>query len=411
MKNLLQKESIIIMLGTGGVGKTTVAAALGLMGAKSALNTALITVDPARRLRDALGLKQLGGEPTRLSDRAIRSARLPASARLSAMQLDVKGAWDKMMERFTRTPEARQRILENPFYKRLTEEYAGSEAYAALQQLYDLHEAHTFELEIVDTPPASHAFEFIQAPARLIRLLDSRSARWLFAPSMAMGRIAMRLANRAARYVVRELERFAGGQVLSTIAEFFEAASEAVDAMIDRLQKTDALLRSPAVRFVLVTTAEEDRLRRALDLIAEMKQQGLTLHGIVINRFLDESIWSEAAPNSGGEPASLQAIKKLGSAAHRDHERNGGASVIEYLQEYRVQVLEDIARVVKFAHGLPPDVIVAVAPELEVGIGDLAALARIADCLAGAGWPAISTDHRRAPGRRGRRDHTPSPSP
>lgn len=206
MKYLLRKGSIVILLGTGGVGKTTTAAALGLAAASLRHNAVVITVDPARRLRDALGLSRMGGTPTRISDKALRGAGLDPSLDLSAMQLDVKGAWDTMVERFTRNPATRRRILDNPFYRSLTEEYAGSDAYAALQQLYDLHQSGVFQTEVVDTPPAAHAFEFLQAPARLIRLLDSRSARWLFTPSLSAGRIAMRLASQAARFVVRELD-------------------------------------------------------------------------------------------------------------------------------------------------------------------------------------------------------------
>ena len=382
MKHLLKRNSILILLGTGGVGKTTVAAALGLAAAGQHLNTAVITVDPARRLRDALGLHRLGGSPTRISASALRSAGLDPAMRLSAMQLDVKGAWDAMVERFARTPAARRKILENPFYKSLTEEYAGSEAYAALQQLYDLHQAGAFEIEIVDTPPAAHAFEFLQAPARLARLLDSRTARWLFTPSLTAGRIAMRLANQAARFVVRELERFAGSNVLSTIADFFHAASEAIDAMVDRLHKTEALLRSPEVHFVLVTTAEEDRLRRARELIAEMEAQGLTLNAIVINRFLDEESWSAMLRRPGAEPRPLEVIRKLRASIKADGENHRGIDgVVDYLEEYRTRSLEDLARVENFAHHLPAKVRLAVAPEIEVGVRDLAALSRIAHYL------------------------------
>jgi anion-transporting ArsA/GET3 family ATPase len=215
LNNLLTKGSIPILLGTGGVGKTTIAAALGLAGASAGLDTAVITVDPAQRLRDALGLARLGGHPTRIGKQQLRNAGLAPTLKLSAMMLDVKGAWDAVVERFVPNKATRSRIFENPFYQSLTTEFAGSEAFAALQQLYDLHQAGAFELEVVDTPPASHSFEFLQAPARMIRLLDSRTARWLFTPSLSAGRIAMKLASNAARFVVRELERVAGKSVLS----------------------------------------------------------------------------------------------------------------------------------------------------------------------------------------------------
>ena len=382
MKHLLKKGSILILLGTGGVGKTTVAAALGLAAAQAPLDTALITVDPARRLREALGLSRLGGTPTRISERALRSANLDPKLNLSAMQLDVKGAWDAMVERFAKLPSTRKKILDNPFYKNLTEEYAGSEAYAALQQLYDLHQSEAFDIEIVDTPPAAHAFEFLQAPARLARLLDSRAARWLFTPSLSAGRFAMRIANTAARFVIRELERFAGGHVLSTISDFFEAAAEAVDAMLDRLHKTETLLHSPEVRFILVTTAEEDRLRRARELIAEMEAEGLTLSAIVINRFLDEETWSEVMKHPGAEPPTLSRIRKLHAARKNSGEDGLGLNgVVEFLEEYRARSLEDIARVEHFVRELSAKVTVAIAPEIEVGVRDLAVLSRVAKCL------------------------------
>ncbi len=380
MKDLLKQGSIVIVLGTGGVGKTTVAAALGIAGAQANLNCALITVDPARRLRDALGVAKLGGSPTRLSVRHLRSAGLDPALPLSAMMLDAKGVWDGIVERFATDPAARKRILDNPFYQSLSAEFAGAEAFAALQQLYDLHQSGDFALEIVDTPPAAHAFEFLEAPARFTRLLDSRTARWLFTPSLSAGWLAVKVASNAARFVMRELERFAGGNVLSTIAEFFAAASETVDAVVDRLRKTEALMRSPAVRFVMVTTAEEDRLRQARDLISEMKREKLHLSAIIINRFLDEHSWQEAAHNSRRALAHLDAIASLPTASAN---RPGCAALVRNLEQYRVRTLAQIARVAEFARELPANVKLSVAPELGIGVPDLRALALIASYITG----------------------------
>jgi anion-transporting ArsA/GET3 family ATPase len=406
MKELLRKGSIIILLGTGGVGKTTVAAALGIAAAKAGLNTAVITVDPARRLRDALGLDSLAGNPTPLSAEQLRAAGLAPDLRLSAMMLDVKGAWDAMAEQFAKDPATRRRILENPFYKSLSTEFAGSEAYAALEKLYDLHQNGDFDIEIVDTPPAAHAFDFLQAPARLIRLLDSRTARWLFTPSLSAGRLAMKFASQAARFVVRELERFAGKGVLSTISDFFAAASETLDATVDRLRKTEALLRSPSAHFVLVTTAEEDRLRGAQELIDEMRSERLGLGAIVLNRFLDEETWSEVMHDPTSPPRHLEGISALRASMKADISSDRGIkSVVDFLEEYRVRVLADIARVDRYARELSGDVKLAVSPEIEVGISDLGALARIADFLttpvgAFAAHARDAKAQSRAPGRR-----------
>lgn len=413
MKELLKKGTIVIVLGTGGVGKTTVTAALGLAGAQQRLDTALITVDPSRRLRDALGMKRLGGRPSRLSKAHLSAAGLDPTLRLSAMMLDVKGVWDMMAERFAPDAATRRRILENPFYERLTAEFAGAEAFAALQQLYDLHMRGGFDLKIVDTPPAAHAFEFLEAPARFTRLLDSRAARWIFSPSLSAGRLAVKLASQAARFVVRELERFAGSRVLSSVSDFFAAAAESVDAVVDQLRKTEALMRSDAVKFVMVTTAEADRLGQAADLIDEMKSDGLSLSAIVINRFLDEQTLQAAAEGNGtGATAHLDEIPMLRQdLAHDLAHHKGLAAVVNCLEGYRGLTLDAIARVSRFAQELPPEVKLAMAPELGAGgLHDLGALRRIAgfittdadlaSVLAGAGGRPASHRGRKRMSRR-----------
>jgi anion-transporting ArsA/GET3 family ATPase len=381
VKQLLKKGSVLILLGTGGVGKTTIAAALSMAGAMAGLDTAVVTFDPARRLRDALGLAKLGGKPTRIDGRRLASAGLDPKLKLSAMVLDVKGAWDALVERFVE-PANRQRILDNPFYRNLTEQFAGSDAYAALEQLYNLHTSGEFEFQVVDTPPAAHAFEFLQAPARLVRLLDSRAARWLFTPYMSASRFAMKLASRAARFVVRELERFAGTNVLVSISEFFIAAADAVDGVVDRLRKTEALLRAPQVHFVLVTTAEEDRLAQALELIKEMSAAHLRLSAIVVNRFVDEPTWSALARGKNGAPDNLQELGKLAQDPSVDSKKEEGlAELLDFLESYRVRALADIQRLADFSRKLPSSVSLEIIPEIRIGVGDLATLRKIAGFL------------------------------
>ena len=379
MKDLLTKGSITILLGTGGVGKTTIAAALALAGASARLNTAVVTVDPSERLRDALGLAHLGGDPTRIGARQLSAAGLDRHLQLSAMMLDVSGEWDAIIKRFVTDPATRERIFDNPFYKSLTAEFAGSEAFAALQRLYDLHQSAGFELEVVDTPPASHSFEFLQTPARMIRLLDSRTARWLFTPSLSAGRIAMRVASETARFVVREIERFAGGSVLSTITDFFAAMAESMDAIIDRMHKTEALLHSPAVKFVMVTTAEPDRIRQARELLSQMDSEGLKLSAIVINRFLDERTFQAVADSIERPLSHLAEISELRASLAKDGaEANGIRRLVHHFEEYRERTFGEIERVVAFARELPKGVMLAIAPEIESGVRDLAALSRVA---------------------------------
>jgi len=390
----LKKGATLIVLGTGGVGKTTVAAGLGLAAARSGLKTAVITVDPARRLRDALGLEHLRGKPIGLGRHRLEAVGLDPSFKLFAMVLDAKGAWDALIERFTTDRAAQQRILNNPFYRQLTSQFAGSEAYAALEQLYDLHSCGEFDLIVVDTPPAANAFEFLQAPAHLTRLLDTRMARWLFAPYLSAGRFAMRLASGAARFVVRELERFAGATALSSISEFFIAAQETVDGLVERLRKTEVLLHSDHVNFVLVTTAEDQRLRQARMLIEEMRAERLNLSAIIINRFLDEEIWRHLAGSSDGMPPALEAMGELRATLRPNLDRRPGFdALVKYLEDYRLRAHRDIARTAAFAQELPAGVRLTIAPEIRRGVLGLGQLARFAGYLDG---PALKMTRLRA---------------
>jgi len=380
VKELLKPRSVLVVLGSGGVGKTTIAAALGVAAAAAHLRTAIITVDPARRLREALGLPRLGGKPARIDARRLRAAGLDPALKLSAMVLDVKGEWDAMVAGHVADPAIRRRILDNAFYQSLSTRFAGSDAYAALEALYDLHTACRFDLEVVDTPPAAQAFEFVQAPARLMRLLDSQAARWLLKPAGRPASLALRLAGRITSHVARELERFAGGDTLSSIADFFAAASGAAELIAARMQKVSALLRSPAVRFVLVTTAEPDRLRQARKLTDEMESEGLHLGAVVINRFLDQSIrgFDRALDEI---PALSAALAADGAGQTRVAQDDGVAAALGYLESYRARAEEDIRRVRRFVERLPPRVKVALAPEIPPGTPSLAALGQLADFM------------------------------
>jgi len=398
VKELLKQRSVLVVLGSGGVGKTTIAAALGVAAAAAHLRTAVITVDPARRLRDALGLPRLSGKPTRIDPRRLRAAGLDPALKLSAMVLDVKGAWDAMVSEHVADPAIRRLILDNAFYQNLSTQFAGSDAYAALEALHDLHASGSFDFEVVDTPPAAHAFEFVQAPARLTRLLDSQATRWLLKPAGGPASLAFRLAGRISSYVARELERFAGGDTLSSIADFFTAATAAVERISARMQSVASLLRSPAVRFVLVTTAEPDRLHQACRLIDKMESEGLHLGAIVINRFLDEatcdglaSDGKNASADGGwladhgfghgsdhalGEIPALRAALDAGGAGD-----DGVAAALAYLESYRGRAEEDLRRVRHFVNGIPARVRVALAPEMRPSTPNLAALARLAKFL------------------------------
>jgi len=379
VKELLRKGAIIVTLGSGGVGKTTVAAALGLAAAREGLNTALITVDPARRLREALGLERLSALPARLDGRRLRAAGLDSSMRLSAMMLDVKRTWDTLVHEFVKSPDARCRILENPFYRSLTQQFAGAEAYAALEQLDQLHRSGQFDILIVDTPPAAHAFEFFEAPRHLVRLLDSPAARWLFTPDTALSRNALTIASRAARFVIAQLETFTGTGTLSAISDFFGLAAEAAAALSERFHKTEAMMHSASVSFVLVTTPAEDRLHEALELATLTQRQNFSLRAIILNRMLDERTFGALLSRRRRPPAHLAEIARLRRVLVENDPKLG--ALVGYLESYREHQMLEIQQAVRFAHKLPPNIRLAIMPAVEQGVRDLRSLATISSIL------------------------------
>jgi len=367
------------MLGTGGVGKTTIAAALGLAAAQKGLKTALITVDPARRLREALGLQRLSAQPARLDQRRLRAAGLDSSLPLSAMMLDVKLLWDGLVEALVRSREARRQILENPFYRSMSQQFAGAEAYAALEQLDQLHRSARFDIHIVDTPPAAHAFEFFETPRHLIRLLDSPGARWLFTPDASPGRSALTVASRAARFVISQLESFTGPSTLSAISDFFGLVGEATLALSDRFHKTDALMHSEAVNFVLVTTPREDHLHHALELTTLTQRHNFRLRAIVLNRMLDEHGLHALRSSRRQMPAYLDEIARVRDLLGEDDSK--AESVIDYLEHYRKRQINQVELAAHFAQELAPEIALAVIPALEPAVRDLPSLASLAKYL------------------------------
>ena len=379
MKELLRKGAIVVLLGSGGVGKTTMAAALGLAAAREGLNTALITVDPARRLREALGLEQLSAVPVRLDRRRLRAAGLDSSIRLSAMMLDVKRTWDTLACEFVKSPEARRLLLENPFYRSLTQQFAGAEAYAALEQLDELHRSGQFDLQIVDTPPAAHAFEFFEAPRHLVRLLDSPAARWFFTQDAAPSRNALTIASRAARFVLTQLETFTGTHTLSAISDFFGLAAEATAGLSERFHKTEAMMHSASVSFVLVTTPAEDRLYQALELATLMQRQNFSLRAIVLNRMLDERTFGALRSRRRRFPAHLAEIARLRRTLDENDPKFG--ALVSYFDGYREHQMLEVQRAIRFAQKLPPSIALALTPAIEPGVRDLRSVAAISSIL------------------------------
>ena len=279
---VLADKQILVCVGSGGVGKTTSAAALALAGARSGKRTLVITIDPAKRLASSLGLAALGHEIQEVAPELVRMGAASAGS-LSAMMLDQKRAFDEVVERHARDPEAVKRILANPIYAQISGSLAGSQEYAAMAKLHELDATGRFDLIVVDTPPTAHALDFLDAPEKLTQAIDSPAVEW-FRKLQGGGRSGWSLLGKSGAFVLARLAKFVGSQFLDDLGVFFTEFNDILGGFRQRAEETFSLLRQPKVGFVLVSSPEPMALREALFFHERLVSSRMPLAGFVVNR-------------------------------------------------------------------------------------------------------------------------------
>lgn len=366
--DVVATHDVVVCAGSGGVGKTTTAAAIGLLGAARGRNTIVLTIDPAKRLADSLGIKELGNQPT-----PVRSGE---AGKLSAMMLDQKGAWDALVERYADSEETRQRIFQNAFYQNLSGTFAGSQEYMAIEQLSQLHDGGEYDLIVVDTPPTHHALDFLDAPKRLGDFLNRRVMRWFVRPYMSAGWSGLRLVNKTASALLRRLEDATGVSALAEVSEFFGAMSDLFEGWEGRVKRVERLLRSKRSAFILVATPEEQVLSEAEYFCSKVEEHDIHLRGVVFNRVQNELAADLGAP---GEEEIDKVLKRaIASAPIRRR-------LVENFLRYEVQARGDQLRIENFRAQLPASVPVATVPNFEEDLHDLQGLRRLHEYLESAG--------------------------
>lgn len=277
----LRHAGVLICAGTGGVGKTTVAAALALRAARSGRRTLVLTIDPARRLADALGLEGLGSEATAVPYVGPGAA---ADFALDAMMLDPKPTFDGLVERLAPDAATRARVLDNRIYRHLSEALAGSAEYAALEQVREAVESGRYDLVVVDTPPASHALDFLSAPRRLRDFLEGRFVQTLVRPAMSAGRFGFRVFGQGLHRMMGLIERIAGGGFLDDLTEFLTAAASLTEGFQAGTARVESILLGDDTRFVLVGGARSGTEPGTLEFLDALDTEGARLAAVILNR-------------------------------------------------------------------------------------------------------------------------------
>jgi anion-transporting ArsA/GET3 family ATPase len=280
---LLAAKDIVIACGPGGVGKTTTAAALAATAVVEQGGRVLVlTVDPARRLADALGLKGIGNDEVRIPDEVFTEAAARPRGELWAAMLDTKQSWDDLIRRHAPDAETREQILANPLYQNISGRFVQSHDYIAMERLYEIHSEGKYDLIVVDTPPTRNALDFLDAPQRMADFFSSRLLRWLIVPYRS------RLVNMASRPFYQVADRILGTQFLADISEFFILFQSMYAGFVERADAVTRLLSDRRTTFMVVSTLEATPVREAEFFSAQLTARKLHLGAVVLNKVLPE---------------------------------------------------------------------------------------------------------------------------
>jgi anion-transporting ArsA/GET3 family ATPase len=280
---LCKAKRIIVCVGSGGVGKTTTAATVGLHAARMGRRVIVCTIDPARRLANALGLTGLGHAEQQVPQDRLGPDAVRGGA-LWAMMLDQKRAFDEVLERYTSDAELRARIMNNRIYQQVSSTLTGSLEYAAMAKLQALEQDPRWDLVVLDTPPTANALDFLDAPRRLTEAIDSQVLEWFIKPYMAAGRFSLKLIGKGGAFVLKRVARFTGSQFLEDVGQFLAEFNEVLGGFRQRAQEVFDLLQTDRVAFVLVCSPDPLAIDEAIFFYERLHESRMPTGGFIINR-------------------------------------------------------------------------------------------------------------------------------
>ncbi|MDP2344568.1 MAG: ArsA-related P-loop ATPase [Deltaproteobacteria bacterium] len=333
MRRLVQSRRVIVCVGSGGVGKTTTAAALGVAAASMGRRTLVITIDPARRLANALGLDALSHKPQRVDAHLMDKVELSSdeqgsdvdAAPLWAMMLDLKEGWDDMLARTAPSPAVASKILENSFYRVLSTELPGAHEFIACEHLQHLASSGNYDLVVLDTPPTQNALDFLDAPARILGVLDNEAFRFFADKSQSLG---LRFLDGATGRAQSIIARFTGGEMLEELGDFLVLLKDLYGPLTQRTKDFVALLSGKDTAFVVVTAPQPAVLAEASFFVEELRRRHLPLAATIVNRLtttpsaalaeLEQDDWDDAVVDAVGEAEGRPLVAALDLAVRQE---------------------------------------------------------------------------------------------
>jgi anion-transporting ArsA/GET3 family ATPase len=379
------RTRIIVCCGSGGVGKTTVAAAVGLRAAERGRHVVVLTVDPARRLAQSMGLNSLDNTP-----RPVRGTDTAAGGSLHAMMLDMKRTFDEIVEAHA-DPDRAAQILANPFYQSLSSSFAGTQEYMAMEKLGQLRRADEWDLIVVDTPPSRSALDFLDAPQRLGRFLDGKMIRALTGSAKVGGRAYLKVLNTGFSLITSVLTKVLGAQVLRDVQTFVTALDTMFGGFRERADDTYRLLQTPGTAFLVVAAPEPDALREASYFVERLSRDRMPLAGLVVNRVhraraarlsaARSLAAAETLQNGNGWPGRGDADPDDGAAQRAPRYPLAEAALRLHAEQMQLATRE--GRLAEHFIAAHPSVPMAEIPARPEDVHDLAGLRAVGKALAG----------------------------
>jgi anion-transporting ArsA/GET3 family ATPase len=389
LEQLLAAKEIVIFCGSGGVGKTSTAAAAALgasvrLGAK----VLVLTIDPARRLASALGLEGIGNLAHQVPPEVLKRAGLDTrGGELWAAQLDTKQSWDALVLRHAKDEETAYKILENRLYHNLTARFVQSHDYIAMERLFEIHAGGEYDLIVIDTPPTRNAIDFLEAPARMADFFGGRLLRWLTLPYRVGGKRGTRVLNVASRPFYQMADRILGSKFLQDIAEFFMNFQGMYDGFVERARAVEQLLHDRRTTFAVVTTLEAAPLHEAERFCEELVARKFNLGALILNKTLPDSLLEPAGAAAAtacvDDAARIaDALVETGEQALTDPTRTARVlrTIGESYRNFSVVALREAELRAELAR--VPDVVARI-PTFEDDIGDIDGLALVGRYLYG----------------------------
>jgi anion-transporting ArsA/GET3 family ATPase len=377
LREVLLSHRVVVTVGSGGVGKTTTAAAMAVDAAMEGRRVLCLTIDPARRLANSLGLDEMTTSEQEVPRALFERQGLQCKGSLSAMMLDTKRTFDALVEKYASDDEARDRILENQIYQYVASSLAGTQEYMAMEKLHEVRKDPQWDLIVLDTPPTSSALDFLAAPERLIDAIDSPAMRWFLQVFEGAGKEAFGLVGRGATVLIRGIGRITGIEFLEQVAEFIGGINDLFGGFKERATQVSEALRSPEVAFVLVTSPDPMAISEAGYFSDKLDQAEMNRKAIIVNQVhpLVEAptISSEEQVRALSEvvPSSIDAS-------------NLQPRLFEALSTERVWAENDRAQVERLSEELGDGAHIVEVPSFDQDVYDLAALAKVASYLTNA---------------------------